>query len=102
MVLLLQKQVRSQDVFYVLAGCSHSAEGRQLTWQWIKANWEPLKERLHPSLFSRGLQSVFGNFASEEKAVEIEEFLRTHKLEQGERGNCSHNNFSSRLFVSFS
>ncbi|XP_055351722.1 puromycin-sensitive aminopeptidase-like [Paramacrobiotus metropolitanus] len=81
----LTKQVRSQDVFYVMAGCSHSAGGREATWHWIQNNWESLKERLHPSLFSRGLQSVFGNFAHEEKAVQIEEFLRNHKLEQGER-----------------
>lgn len=73
-------------MFYVLAGCSHNAYGREQTWKWIQDNWDALKERLHPSLFSRGLQSVFGNFAQEERAVEIEEFLRSHKLEQGERG----------------
>ncbi|OWA50569.1 Puromycin-sensitive aminopeptidase [Hypsibius exemplaris] len=81
----LTKDVRSQDVFYVLAGCSHSVEGRERTWEWMKLNWAPLKEHLHPSLLSRGLQSVFGNFVSEEKAAEIEEFLKSHKLEQGER-----------------
>ncbi|CAA7410004.1 unnamed protein product [Spirodela intermedia] len=73
---LLSSEVRSQDVFYGLAGGSR--EGRETAWQWLKDNWEHISKTWGSGfLIARFISSIVSPFSSEEKAEEVSEFFST-------------------------
>ncbi|CAA6672775.1 unnamed protein product [Spirodela intermedia] len=73
---LLSSEVRSQDVFYGLAGGSR--EGRETAWQWLKDNWEHISKTWGSGfLIGRFISSIVSPFSSEEKAEEVSEFFST-------------------------
>jgi len=41
----LQDEIRSQDTVFAIAGVTGSAEGRELAWNFVRANWTELHER---------------------------------------------------------
>jgi len=69
-------EVRSQDSPWVIAGVAHNSKGRDLAWDFVKANYAMLSERYKQGmLFMRLVQFTTDSFVTEEKADEIERFF---------------------------
>jgi aminopeptidase N len=85
---ILGGEVRKQDLFYLVAACSSTPQGRDLTWAWIKQNWSA---RLVPE-FSGGmglLSSVIkyglDGYANNEIANEVEAFFKANGTDDTKR-----------------
>ncbi|CAH9125487.1 unnamed protein product [Cuscuta epithymum] len=72
---MLSSEVRSQDAVF---GLDVSFEGREVTWNWFKENWDRICTIYGPGfLVTRFIAAVVSPFASYEKAKEVEEFFST-------------------------
>lgn len=82
----LSNDVRSQDTVGVIVGLTGSVEGRKLAWKFVQDQWDELHRRF-PGLFllSRLVAATTENFVTEEMAVEVENFFRTHPAPAAER-----------------
>mmetsp|Transcript_7714 Transcript_7714/g.23359 ORF Transcript_7714/g.23359 Transcript_7714/m.23359 type:complete len:870 (-) Transcript_7714:67-2676(-) len=71
--------VKAQDIFYVFFTVAKNRLGSDLAWEFLKEQWESLVERFGKgsSFATRFLSSCTKNFASEEKAREVEDFFKT-------------------------
>jgi puromycin-sensitive aminopeptidase len=79
-------EVRSQDSVFVIAGTTGTAEGRELAWKFLCANWKLLSERFSGGfLLARLVKSTTENFATEEKAKEIDAFFKANPAPSAER-----------------
>ncbi|GMH85541.1 hypothetical protein TL16_g10260, partial [Triparma laevis f. inornata] len=81
--------VKLQDFFYAV-GSVHSSgpEGRDLTWNYFKENFDRYKTMLglaSASLFDAIIQYSCGGFCTEEKADEIELFFKEKDVAQNQR-----------------
>lgn len=72
----LSSEVRSQDADYFFYSVCQSKAGRELAWEYFKENVDTLKERFKGSILIRIVSDITTNFASEEKALEIESFFK--------------------------
>jgi puromycin-sensitive aminopeptidase len=73
----MSNEVRSQDTVFVISSVASSKLGRDLAWNYFKDNWDLFNERFKGAfLLVRLVKSLTENFASEEKAVEIENFFK--------------------------
>jgi puromycin-sensitive aminopeptidase len=73
----MSNEVRSQDTVFVISSVASSKLGRDLAWNYFKDNWDLFNERFKGAfLLVRLVKSLTENFASEEKAVEIEHFFK--------------------------
>src|SRR5690606_12382638 len=71
---------------FVLGSVSANPKGRELAWQFVKKNWEALNAIYAGGfLLNRLVTNSASDFASEEKAKEVEEFFETHKAPAAER-----------------
>ncbi|CAG9856112.1 unnamed protein product [Phyllotreta striolata] len=78
----LSDHVKIQDGVLVLIAASQTAAGRELTWEFIKDNWETIAKKFTAgSLLQNLIKEVAGKFASERKLGELEEFF-------GKTSNC--------------
>ena len=69
-------EVRSQDSLFVIGNVSFNVKGRDLAWDFVKANYPMLMNRYKQSiLFIRMIQYTTENFTTEERAKEIEQFF---------------------------
>lgn len=72
----MSTEVRSQDTeFFICSMASHKA-GRDLSWAYFKENVKVFNERFSGSMLIRMVGSIAGDFANEEKAIEIENFFK--------------------------
>jgi len=73
----LSKAVKDQDVYLPLAGLRAHREGIEAFWAWMKANWEPLKKRLPPSLSMMGstVSMATSGFTKEEQMEDVQAFF---------------------------
>lgn len=80
-------EVREQDLFYATATCSTHKDGRELVWQFMKENWAKFHEKLGETamLIDRVVQYATKDFASEEKAKDIEQFFKAHPVPSADR-----------------
>ncbi|CAA0838041.1 Aminopeptidase M1 [Striga hermonthica] len=70
---LLSSEVRSQDAVY---GLSVSREAREITWTWLKENWDHISKTYGAGfLVTRFISAVVSPFTSNEKAEEVEQFF---------------------------
>lgn len=77
----LSDEVKNQDSVFVIACCSMTAIGRDFTWRFFQNKKECLKKRFSSwFLISRLVKCILENFASEEKALEIEAFFRQNTI----------------------
>lgn len=53
-----------------------SKQGRELAWQYLKDNWDMFYDRYQGGFLLNRLVKITENFASEEKAKEIEDFFK--------------------------
>ena len=76
---VLSRHVRAQDAPLFLAVSLANPNARDLTWKFIKQNWNILLQRYGHGghLLSRVIQPLW-HYSTEEKAKEIEKFFRTH------------------------
>jgi len=82
----LSDKVRSQDVMYVFGSTSSSLVGMNITWEYVKGNWEAIKTHLGGSfLFGRIVSSSAKNFYTEDKAEEVEKFFKQRSVPGIER-----------------
>lgn len=82
----MSNEVRSQDTVFVISSVASSKLGRDLAWNYFKDNWDLFNERFKGAfLLVRLVKSLTENFASEEKAIEIENFFKEHHCVGTER-----------------
>ena len=76
----MSNEVRSQDTVFVISSVASSKLGRELAWNYFKDNWDLFNERFKGAfLLVRLVKSLTENFASEEKAIEIDNFFKVSK-----------------------
>ena len=68
--------MRSQDTDIFIYSVCQSKAGRDLAWTFFKDNVEVFQQRFKGSLLIRIVSDMTSNFASEEKALEIESFFK--------------------------
>jgi puromycin-sensitive aminopeptidase len=82
----VSEEVRSQDTVFVIISVGMSKDGRELAWDFFKDRLEFFKERyIGGQMVSRMVKYVTENFASEEKAKEVETFFTDHPYPGTER-----------------
>lgn len=82
----MSDEVRAQDAVFVIASVSINPLGRDLSWTFFKENWKILLNQYQGGfLLTRLVKHLTENFASEEKASEIENFFKTHDFPGTER-----------------
>lgn len=82
----MSEEVRSQDAVFVLASVAINPKGRDLSWAYFKENSKILLEQYSGGfLLTRLVKHITENFASEEKALEVESFFKTHEFPGAER-----------------
>eukprot|EP01130_Rhizamoeba_saxonica_P006795 TRINITY_DN2718_c0_g2_i2.p1 TRINITY_DN2718_c0_g2~~TRINITY_DN2718_c0_g2_i2.p1 ORF type:complete len:1004 (-),score=227.69 TRINITY_DN2718_c0_g2_i2:637-3648(-) len=79
---LLTDEVKSQDFVIPFISLGKSRIGRELSWTFIKDNFDIIKTKLKSVwTLSRPIKSVLSNFASLEMADEVRIFFEENKLE---------------------
>jgi puromycin-sensitive aminopeptidase len=82
----MSEEVRAQDAVFVIASVAINPLGRDLTWTYFKENWKILLNQYQGGfLLTRLVKHLTENFASDEKAQEIETFFKTHDFPGTER-----------------
>ncbi|XP_063226837.1 puromycin-sensitive aminopeptidase isoform X2 [Bacillus rossius redtenbacheri] len=82
----MSDEVRSQDTVFVIISVAMSKLGRRLAWEFVKEHWEELMNRYQGGfLLARLVKYSTENFASEERAREVEEFFEEHRSPGAER-----------------
>ncbi|RWS12695.1 Puromycin-sensitive aminopeptidase-like protein [Dinothrombium tinctorium] len=82
----LSDEVRSQDTVFWIAYIAANKNGRDAAWQFLRENHEELFHRYESSmLLSLLIKYCTNDFASEEKAREVEEFFIEHPTPGAER-----------------
>ncbi|XP_071450915.1 puromycin-sensitive aminopeptidase [Hetaerina americana] len=82
----MSEEVRSQDTVFVIISVAMTKVGRELAWRFLRDNWHVLTERYQGGfLIARLVKSTTENFASEERALELEAFFREHPSPGTER-----------------
>lgn len=77
----MSSEVRSQDTVFVISSVASSKVGRDLAWNYFKDNWDMFNERYKGAfLLVRLVKSLTENFASFDKAEEIENFFKVFSL----------------------
>ncbi|XP_029649744.1 puromycin-sensitive aminopeptidase [Octopus sinensis] len=75
----ISDRVRSQDTVFVIAGVTGTVLGREMAWQFVRDHWQFFCERYQGgALIARLVKFTTENFASENRANEVEEFFAAH------------------------
>jgi puromycin-sensitive aminopeptidase len=85
--LALSPVVRSQDTIRVVAGVASNPHGRELAWEFTKANWDEFDRRYGGGgfLLMRLIESVTSHFATLSKEREVAEFFLAHPVPSAAR-----------------
>ena len=79
-------EVRAQDAVFVIVSVAMNSMGRDMTWDYFKDNWKMLSDQYEGGfLLSRLVKYTTENFATEERAKEVEEFFQKHEFPGTER-----------------
>ena len=82
----MSSEVRSQDSVLVMISVAGNRHGKELAWEFLKANWEELDRRYGQGGFAiMRLVSTTGAFTTLEKAQEVEEFFGNHPAPSAQR-----------------
>ncbi|KAK5642103.1 hypothetical protein RI129_008270 [Pyrocoelia pectoralis] len=82
----MSDEVRSQDTVFVIMSVAMTRPGRILAWNFLKQQWQELINRYQGGfLLTRLVKFTTENFASEEMAVEVENFFNDNKAPGAER-----------------
>jgi len=78
--------VRSQDTISVVTGVASNLHGRELAWEFVKANWPEFDRRYGGGGFGlMRLVSICGQFTDEDHLDEVESFFREHPAPAADR-----------------
>jgi puromycin-sensitive aminopeptidase len=85
--LSLSAEVRSQDTIRVVAGVAANPHGRDLAWDFVKANWAEFDRRYGGGgfLIMRLIESVASYFTTAEREREVAEFFQAHPVPSAAR-----------------
>ncbi|KAH8252193.1 hypothetical protein KR026_011809 [Drosophila bipectinata] len=79
-------EVRAQDSVFVIVAVAINPKGRDMAWEFFKENNKQLLERYQGGfLLSRLIKYLIENFASEERAKEVEDFFKANPIPGTER-----------------
>ncbi|XP_030380282.1 puromycin-sensitive aminopeptidase [Scaptodrosophila lebanonensis] len=79
-------EVRAQDSVFVIVAVAINPKGRDMAWEFFKENNKRLLEQYQGGfLLARLIKYLIENFASEEKAREVEEFFKVNQFPGTER-----------------
>ena len=82
----LSTEVRAQDTILVVTAVAGNRHGRDLAWEFIKANWAEFDRRYGRGGFAiTRLVATTGAFTTLERAQEVEEFFRDHPARSAHR-----------------
>ncbi|EDV26424.1 uncharacterized protein TRIADDRAFT_22803 [Trichoplax adhaerens] len=83
----MSDKVRSQDKVFIIESIARSGKiGRQLTWNFMKQNWDKLNSIYQGGfLLSRLIKGCLSGFAGEEFSADIREFFSTKSVPAAER-----------------
>ncbi|XP_064466191.1 puromycin-sensitive aminopeptidase-like isoform X2 [Ornithodoros turicata] len=82
----ISDEVRLQDCVFVIGSCTRSKEGLHMSWKFLQDNKDLLTARFDGGFLLCSLvKDLTENFASEEKALEVEEFFRQNHFPATER-----------------
>ncbi|XP_055385276.1 puromycin-sensitive aminopeptidase [Condylostylus longicornis] len=82
----MSDEVRAQDSVFVIVAVAMNAKGRDMTWEFFKQNSEKLLQQYQGGfLLARLIKYLTENFASEERALEVEEYFKTNEFPSTER-----------------
>ena len=84
LALSLTTAVRTQDVGTLLARLLGNRAGKQAAWDFIRAHWAAVEERL-PPFMRRRIIAATGNLATAEARQEVAAFFADHPVEAAER-----------------
>lgn len=79
-------EVRAQDSIFVIVAVAMNPKGRDMTWGFFKENSDKLLDQYQGGfLLARLIKHLTENFASEEKAKEVEAFFKENEFPGAER-----------------
>lgn len=81
--LSLSKQVRSQDIIYLIAPIADNSKGRLKSFEFMKKNWAILYDRYYKgsvAILSRVVSSCTQGLLSLERAKQVEEFFKEKEV----------------------
>ncbi|KAH8408130.1 hypothetical protein KR222_009660 [Zaprionus bogoriensis] len=79
-------EVRAQDSVFVIVAVAVNPHGRDMAWEFFKENHKLLLEQYQSGfLLTRLIKYLIENFASEERAREVEEFFKNNLIPGCER-----------------
>jgi puromycin-sensitive aminopeptidase len=82
----LSPEVRSQDTVLVVVSVASNRHGKELAWEFVKANWEEFDRRYGRGGFAiMRLVGIAGAFTTEERAQDVEEFFKEHPTPSAQR-----------------
>jgi puromycin-sensitive aminopeptidase len=82
----MSEEVRSQDTVFVIISVAMNPSGREIAWQFFREKYQELITRYNGGfLISRLVKYVTENYASEEKALEVQDFFAEHAVPGAER-----------------
>jgi aminopeptidase N len=84
LALVDQGKIRQQDYLRLFPALLGNPSGRELAWEYLKAHWDSLAEKV-TSFGGRGAVSSLGGFCSTTKHDEIMQFFADHRAPGAER-----------------
>ncbi|MBI5220762.1 MAG: M1 family metallopeptidase [Candidatus Liptonbacteria bacterium] len=78
----LSRAVRVQDAPYIIASAWRNPYARDITWQFVRAEWRKIHARYGqiPSMLGRFIIAPCDGFASEARAREVKKFFTRHSV----------------------
>lgn len=77
----ISPEVRSQDTVFIIVSIAKTKKGRELVWKFLQDNWQTVFDRCQGGMLRNHLVKITENFASEEKAQEVEKFFAATNLQ---------------------
>ena len=71
--------MRSQDAPGIITAVTGSLIGRDMAWKFFQNNYEELARRYANDTLIGRLVKMTSNYATEEKAIEVEEYFKTRQ-----------------------
>ena len=83
----LSKEVREGDTPLAVASVARNPLGRDLTWDFVRANWDEFYRRYGEGGFilARIVSTATEDFTTLDKAREVEDFFRSNLVEAAKR-----------------
>lgn len=80
----LTGEVRSQNAPYLVRNVLLNPAGRTIGWEWVKTNWDKIRE-LFPSLIITRLVEGVSGLIDEKIADDVDKFFASHPVKEGQK-----------------